>query len=186
MILIRIFIGFDFDETMKRDIKRTIGTVKKHMISGKITDFDNLHLTLKFIGDIDEARFDEVVKGVEDVISELRVFSMSLSDIGYFDKKNKYRVLWMGITGDLHVLTKSFDLLEDSLHKYNFEKDDRGYNPHITIGRKVKLDEELDNINKHLKIDRAHTCIVKKLYIYNSVSEDGKRVYKKIKEYDLM
>lgn len=156
------------------------------MISGKITDFDNLHLTLKFIGDIDESRFDDIVKGIEDVISELRVFNMSLSDIGYFDKKNKYRVLWMGIAGDLDVLTKSFDLLEDSLHKYNFEKDNRGYNPHITIGRNVKLDEELDIINRDLQIDRAHLCTVKKLYIYNSVNEDGKRVYKKIKEYELM
>lgn len=171
---------------MKKDIKRVSSLVKKHLISGKITEIDNIHLTLKFLGDIDDEQYDDVICGIEDAVDKIHPFNIGLDHIGYFDKKSKYRVLWLGIKGDLEAINEYFHLLDSSLNKYGFEKDFRDYSPHITIGRNIKLDEELESINQSLPINFQHSCRVDKLYIYNSVSEDGRRVYKKIKEYDLL
>lgn len=171
---------------MKKDIKRVSSLLNKHVISGKTTEIDNIHLTLKFLGDISDDKYGDVICGIEDVLDKIHPFNVGLGQIGFFDKKSNYRVLWLGITGDLDNLNEYFHILDSSLYKYGFDKEFRDYSPHITIGRNVKLDEELDSLNLVLPINYEHVCIVDKLYIYNSVSEDGRRLYKKIKEYDLV
>lgn len=171
---------------MKNNIKKTTSLIKKHLVSGKITETDNIHLTLKFLGDIPDERYEDVVRGVDEAVDKIHPFNMGLDKIGYFDKKSKFRVLWIGITGELIELNEYFHILDDSLHIHGFDKDFRDYSPHITIGRNIKLDDELETINQKLPIDYSHICKVAKLYIYNSISVDGKRVYKKIKEYNLV
>lgn len=183
--LIRVFIGFDFDDTMKEEIKKTSSLIKNHLISGKITDQDNIHLTIKFLGDICDDKYEDVVCAVDEVIDKIHKFNISLDKLGYFDKKSKYRVLWLGINGDMDCISKYFSILDSSLCDYGFDKDFREYTPHITIGRNIKLTMELDELNLLLPINHNHSCVINKLYIYESTSENGIRVYKKIKEYSL-
>ncbi len=96
---------------------------------------ENCHLTLKFLGEIQEEKLASIEKKARDVAKNFSPFELSLSATGVFPNPKFPRVLWLGLKGDLPVLKSLQANIEDSLSTIGFEPEKRPFSPHVTIGR---------------------------------------------------
>jgi 2'-5' RNA ligase len=113
------------------------------------TDSENIHLTLKFLGEIDKKLFTEVEHACQELASGFNVFTLNLKGIGAFPSARHPRVLWVGLAGATKLLEEMQERLEERLSAIGFEDEEKDFSPHLTIGR-VK-----SNKNTHELIARA-------------------------------
>ena len=171
----RIFIAVDFPENIKKEIARI--QEKLPEFQGKITEKENLHLTLKFLGETDEKALGEVKKRLSEI--RLKSFEAEISSIGYFSEKF-LRIIWLGISG-CNELQKQIDNKLEGL----FGKEER-FMGHLTIARiknvkgKQKFIEELKKIKVPSMKFRINAFCLKQ-----SVLTSEKPLYKNLGVYSL-
>jgi len=99
----------------------------------KAVERENIHMTLRFLGDVGEG----ILEDVKGLVSELEFapFPMELEGIGVFPNLGRPRVVWVGLTKGAEELAGIFNILEPALVGMGFKPDRRGFRPHITIAR---------------------------------------------------
>jgi len=128
----RGFIAVDIDVFPKllefeKEIKETGANVK-------LVEPENVHITLKFLGDTNESRIDEIDKIMKDAVKGIDPFNIQLKGAGVFPNQNYIKVIWIGIKqGEpIGVIASKID---EQLSKMGFKKEKRGFSPHLTIAR---------------------------------------------------
>lgn len=96
---------------------------------------ENLHLTLKFLGDTPEDRITALDAGIREVTSQLAAFSVSLSNVGCFPNARKPRVVWTGIQAKHQHLVGLNEAIETMAQAHGFDAEEKPFRPHLTIGR---------------------------------------------------
>jgi len=132
----RVFIGIEFDEPIKQYLKDVQDVVKTTTISGEFTLYSNFHLTLKYIGQINNNEFDELCDCIDDVSKDISPFYVKINDIGVFHKKNS-SIVFVGVQDPFNSLKRLYTKLEQTIIEAGFDPDERKYRPHITLGKKV-------------------------------------------------
>jgi len=95
----------------------------------------NLHLTLKFLGEIPSGRTDEVAGLMAGAAREIPPFEFRVEEGGGFPSLRAPRVLWIGIREPLELVGKLHQNMEDALSGAGFPRDERPFHPHVTVGR---------------------------------------------------
>jgi 2'-5' RNA ligase len=93
-----------------------------------------MHLTLKFLGDVDEELVPDVVRAVEDASGSVPAFVFETGGLGAFPSPRRARVIWLGV----EPVDEMFDLhegIEKELEALGFARERRPFRPHLTIGR---------------------------------------------------
>jgi len=106
---------------------------------------EKIHLTLKFFGNIDESRIDPIVKSIEGPVQNISPFTVSVRGMGAFPHFKNPRVIWVGLVDGKGVLVSFQKEVEKELGKIGFEPEDRGFHPHLTLGR-VKSNRGRDEL----------------------------------------
>lgn len=131
----RSFIAIELDKEVKDLIWREERKISEKVKGVKWVKCENLHITLKFLGDINESELEKIKSVIEKVGAETRRFKISGGDFGAFPEPSRTRVLFFGIKeGKSNIYTIN-DVLEQELSKLGFKREQRTYHPHITIGR---------------------------------------------------
>jgi len=179
--LIRCFIclelsreAIDYIEELQAIIK------KKNILQGKFTEPENLHLTLKFLGEIEESKIEEVKKKLSEI--KLKGFEVKLGQCGLFSKKS-LRILWIKLLGEgVYNLQKEIDSkLGDS-----FALEER-FMGHITIARIKKVFDKgifLDYV-KNIKTKRISFKVADFALKKSELKHEGP-VYNDIERYTLV
>ena len=94
---------------------------------------DNLHITLKFLGGVEEARLPDVVAAIGRAPS-VRAFDVPLRGLGAFPTPSRPRVIWAG-TADTPGFVALAGVIESGLAALGFPPEDRAFTPHVTLGR---------------------------------------------------
>jgi len=97
----------------------------------KLVEKENMHITLKFLGEIEEKMVDDVKKIVEDCKGER--FKISLQGIGFFPNERYIKVIWVGVEG-YEPIVKMAKCIDEKLSKLGFERE-KNYVPHLTVAR---------------------------------------------------
>ncbi len=95
----------------------------------------NLHLTLKFLGDIPEADAPKIGSAIHHVADDESPLEMTLQGMGAFPSIKRPRVLWIGFGGQVEGLKGLHGKLEDQLEQLGYDRDKRGFKAHLTIAR---------------------------------------------------
>jgi 2'-5' RNA ligase len=103
---------------------------------------ENIHLTLRFLGNIDESSQGEVIDSIESVFDKFSPLNMNFSGLGVFPDERRPRVLWTGLEGDVSRLSLLASEICTALRIKGFPKGRNHFSPHITIGRFKKKDVE--------------------------------------------
>jgi len=137
--MIRTFIAIDLeDDETKEKIISFSNRLKTHQPRMKQVESKNLHMTVKFLGDINESIAPKIFEILKDEINEGlfqgKKFQFQLKGAGQF---NRYSVIWIKLDGETEILQEAKDKLENLLHtKLKVAKDKRTkFKPHLTIGR---------------------------------------------------
>lgn len=150
----RLFIAIDLPEVLIKKIKILQDEIKRGCrarVSWSIPE--NIHLTLKFLGEVQEGKIDDIKEKIEDAGKGVGPFLLSVNGIGYFPNPHRPRVIWVGIKTYDNMLNTLYERLESGLKELGFEKEDRRFHPHLTLGRikeitrKTALKGMPDNLN---------------------------------------
>jgi 2'-5' RNA ligase len=110
----------------------------------------NIHLTLKFLGEIDEKKLGRITEILENVSGNKKTFQIRISTLGAFPKINSPRVIWVGIDKGDNEAKEIAKELEEKIAKIGIPKEDRPFSSHITIGR-TRSNLNLENLIQGLK-----------------------------------
>ena len=180
MTNIRAFIAIDLPGNILKEIKNI--QKKLPMFTGKKTEPENLHLTLKFLGNVDEKVLSNVKKRLREI--KLKSFETQINKIGFFDNQksrnyNRQIIVWLHMT-DCNELQKNVDNVLNRL----FEKE-RRFMSHLTIARikyvknKTKFFKELGKI----KIPQTLNFPVKNFKLKESALSRKGPVYEDLETY---
>ena len=145
MSQIRSFLAIDLDEDLKPKINDLINEFQEIDAKVKYVELENLHLTLKFFGDIDDEGLNLLIEAIENVVSKFNPFKINIKSCGAFPNKKHIRVIKLGIEDDT-ILKDLHKKLDKEFVQLGFDKDKK-FSTHLTIGR-VKSAKNKDLIKE--------------------------------------
>lgn len=180
----RAFIAIE----LSPEIKDSLSVIQSHLkYSGadvKWVAVNNIHLTLKFLGDITEEKCEKIKSVLDDIGALTKPFDISIKDIGTFPNINYPRVVWVGLdkgTAESKVLAEN---IAEGILKLGFEKDARAFEPHLTIGRvrspknKEALKEKI--LTAQIPVTKPHP--VSSVALFQSILSPKGPTYTKLHE----
>ena len=150
----RAFIAIELDQNIKEKISAIQKKLKQTEADVKWVKPENIHLTLKFLGDIDEKKAEKIKNILKNLAGDRQTFDMAISELGAFPKLRFPRVIWIGIKEGADDALKITSILDDKLVSIGFAKEKRGFSAHITIGRvrsnknRLRLIEAVNKFNE--------------------------------------
>ena len=133
---VRVFVAIGLSDQARNVLTDLVAELTRARVRGlRAVDPHGIHLTLKFLGNVPEARIASIVSEVSAVVAEHRPFSVELSDVGVFPNEASPRVLWVGVGGDLTELRELDQGVEGTLEGLGFARKRREFSPHLTVGR---------------------------------------------------
>jgi 2'-5' RNA ligase len=171
----RLFIGIDLSKEAVEYLSEIIDQLRSKAETGKFLNPDLIHLTIEFLGEVNSNRVQELEKLMSSISWE--PFELQLLTLGSF-KRREGDIVWMGFCAN-NELSSLWETLHCRLKTSAFSLEERPYVPHVTVGRRVKPEEVVDEISKTLSRPMPK-FIVDELYLYHSTSENGSLEYKKI------
>ena len=131
---------------------------------------ENLHLTVKFLGAVEEAKIASIMSALKQALRAVPAFSMAAAGLGVFPDIRRARVLWVRLHGD--ALGSLAAAVEAALESVGFARDKRDFSPHLTIGRWRSFgggSAELGQEMEHWKDYSFGECRVEEAILFESV-----------------
>jgi len=132
---IRTFIAVDIPDSIREKIARLQAKLKEKKANVKWVRPQTIHITLKFLGDVEEERIDEIGEAIERAVKGFQPFTAFVGGAGRFPNDRKPRVLWVGVKKGGNALSELADRIENECAQLGFEKGKRKYSAHLTLGR---------------------------------------------------
>ena len=96
---------------------------------------ENIHLTLKFLGNVQEETLGNLRAALKETCAEHEPFDIGLARLGAFPSARRARILWAGVDAGSDRLRALVTDLESALTPLGFEREKRAFTPHLTLGR---------------------------------------------------
>jgi 2'-5' RNA ligase len=132
---IRTFIAFKLPENILSGLQKTQESIQKSGLRLKWVRPKNIHLTLKFLGNVDGINIDRIHTAMKNSAKQQPPMSLAAKGIGVFPNIKRPRVLWAGISGDTDVLIDFQKALDKELEMTGFPREKRPYKGHLTLAR---------------------------------------------------
>lgn len=133
MSQVRAFLAIDLDDDLKPKINKIIKEFKQIDTRIKYVELTNLHLTLKFFGDIDTNGMNLLEEAIANVLKDFNAFNIKIMGCGAFPNRNHIKVIWVGIDED-SIIRDLHDKLDKEFVRLGFDRDKK-FSTHLTIGR---------------------------------------------------
>ena len=136
--MIRCFIAVDIPEDIREAINGVVEKVKDKGGSGGVrwVPVENIHLTLKFLGHVEERSLPEIERRLSDICMNTGPFSVAVRGTGAFPGPKHPSVLWVGMD-ESEELNRLYREIDEAMAGLGFEKEGRKFSPHLTIGRAI-------------------------------------------------
>lgn len=132
----RTFIGVDIGDAIRGSAAALVKELSKTGAAVKWVTPESMHVTLLFLGEVDDRELHSVCKAVKAAAEREPPFSLRVSGLGAFPTPRRPKVLWAGITDGADPLRRLHAGLEERMLELGcYRTEERGYNPHLTLGR---------------------------------------------------
>lgn len=159
MIKIRVFIAIEIPEAIKDYLIKVQKVIRENSGGGNFIAKENIHLTLRFIGETKDCELNKLKKALDRVALNQEDFEIHLEKLGQFSRGNK-GIIWVGVHKS-HMLEKLHSDLELALEEEGYSKEGRSFVPHITLGRQIRLTKEFEKIKEEVRIDNRAMLVDK-------------------------
>lgn len=137
----RLFIAVELSEEIKAELRRLQSLVVKTSPSLRLTTPEQMHITLKFLGDTPDETFPQVQELFHTIVDKHRTCSLSLSHTGCFPPRGKVRVVWVGVDDPDKVLAQCAASFSEEFASLGYPSEKREFTPHVTLARVKKAPE---------------------------------------------
>lgn len=133
---VRSFIAIKLPEDIKAGLKKIEDTLKStDPICAKWVDSESIHLTLKFLGNVDVTKIDAIVQSMKEAAKAISTFRLIIKGLGAFPDFKQVRIVWVGIEGDTDKLQMLQQNIESYIARLGFPTEKRPFTPHLTLAR---------------------------------------------------
>ncbi len=178
----RLFVACDLPEEIREKLAKVQEFLKSEDDKIKWVEKENLHLTLKFIGEVEEEKAEKIKAALSSV--KFRPFLTSVAEFGIFPPRGKIRVVWMGLLPQDKIIDLH-EMIDAALEKIGIEKDAR-FQAHITLGR-VKYIEDKEGFSRKVsKIKErfeSEPFKIDRFYLKKSTLTPKGPIYEDLKEF---
>jgi 2'-5' RNA ligase len=164
----RLFISIDLPE----NVRDAISDLYEALTGVRWTNDNQLHLTLRFIGEVDSVTENDIISSLKNV--PIEPFTLTVKGTGYFPPRQEPRILWVGIS-ECKELILLQNRIENALSALALKPETRKFHPHISIGRVTDGHREriAHFINKH-NLFNCEPFSVSEFHLYRSyLKKDG-------------
>ncbi len=171
---IRSFIAIELPD----ELKLALSQLELELKSGKQpwvkwVDTKNIHLTLKFLGNISTDRVSEITKAMEEATQGIPPFHLEVRSLGVFPNLKRVQVVWVGISGEVEKLVRLQQCIESNLAHLGFTPESRPFTPHLTLARlrnQASLEErqKFGQLIASTRFEAAHTIKVEAINLMRS------------------
>lgn len=179
----RLFIAINISEEIKAGLKKIADKLKEIDADVKWVRPEGMHITLKFLGNVDENRKDKIMHVLEEISARKSPFTVTFQGVGVFPDLKRPRVVWIGIEKGREELKDIAKELDAHLSGLGFLKEAREFSVHLTLGRvkssrgREKLVEVLESYNIILP-----ELFVQKISLMESILKREGAEYRKVRE----
>lgn len=132
---IRAFVAIELPDAAKAFLEDVITGLKQSRADVRWTKPASIHITLKFLGNIDAPIISAIGNRLDPIFSIQQPFDLTISDLGTFPDERRPRVIWAGLSDSSGYLSKMAGKVDRALIDLGFESETRPYKPHLTLGR---------------------------------------------------
>ena len=162
--VLRAFVAIPIPEMVTDFLQRIQKRLDLPGVNVRWVKTANIHLTLKFLGDIESSTVGQVADQLDIAVGSTPSFQLNASGFGVFPNRRQVRILWVGLGGDVGCLKTARDAIEKRMGMLGHKKERRRFKPHLTIGRArnridgqvfgSSLDELTDIASDSFQVDR--------------------------------
>jgi 2'-5' RNA ligase len=184
----RIFIALDIPAEIRERIAEFVEHARPYAPEAKWARIEGLHVTLKFVGEVSDAKVHEIRSALPAVKAE--PFDVKFSGSGFFPGPNAPRVFWIGVEGG-EGLAGLAAAIDSTTHALGIAKETRAFSPHLTLARSGsgpgsgQLLRPLRNFEQAEAGAQFGTMTAREFFLYRSELQKGGARYTKLERFGL-
>ena len=153
--MIRTFVAVDVNPETRAALSRDLATLRNAFPGVKWSNPDNLHLTLKFLGDVRESDLDELFSALDEAVSGFEPFVIEVGGVGAFPHWRAPRIVWAGCRDGADEAARLGLAVDKACADLGYEPERRTFQPHLTLGR-VKFPADASGLR--VAVDALGDC----------------------------
>lgn len=181
--MIRSFIAVDIPNEIKNKIAEIQMELQQILPKVSWVKPSNIHLTLKFLGDVTPEQIPSIEEAIHDAVKGLQPFDIKIGGIRAFKNLSQPKVLWINIATEPTSIIQLAENLDSSLNCLSFPKESRKFTPHLTIARirnHINLTKFVSYFDAYNKMDYVPIHIKQLSLIKSQLASEG-AIYTKLK-----
>lgn len=187
MARFRLFVAIKLEDALKKRLKECQDRLKEAGSDVGWVDVQNIHITLKFLGYIEEEYLTRVKEIIKKSVQDIRPIYLNFRGIGGFPKFQRPRVVFVMVEDNMGCLATINSRLEEGFQALGVEKEDRVYEPHLTLGR-VKSPHNIERLVKLMEKYRDESFgeeLVSSILLMQSQLTPKGPIYTKLEDFPL-
>ncbi|MDD5455241.1 MAG: RNA 2',3'-cyclic phosphodiesterase [Candidatus Ratteibacteria bacterium] len=183
----RCFIAIPLPKYTHEELAKIQSQLKETKADVAWVKTDNIHLTLKFLGNVDETKIQLISQKLKDSLSKCVSFETDIGKLGAFPTLSNPRVIWIGIDKNEDKIKNLQKITEEILGPFGFEKETRPFHPHLTLGR-VRDKKNIQKLTEKLKslpLPQLKPITVDKIILFQSILKPTGAEYNTLNEFQL-
>jgi 2'-5' RNA ligase len=177
----RFFIAVEISEQVREQVTRRIELLRRSFPDLPVgwEKPEKLHLTLKFLGEVEEGKLPGIIEAIEKVARNVSPFELEVAGANVFPERGAARVLWLDVTRGKEILRKLNQLIEDECCALGFEREEHLYKPHLTIARLREPQRSQELAKLHIESQfPAIACTISEIVVFQSQQTPNGVVYR--------
>ncbi len=130
---LRLFLAIQINQEVINKIEQFVKPIQKEFPKLKWVAIQNIHITLKFLGNVEITKIHLLKKSLENI--KIPSFNLMIKNTGCFPNSSKPRVLWIGVENPDNNLKSLYNQIETTLQALNYPKESKPFEPHLTLAR---------------------------------------------------
>jgi RNA 2',3'-cyclic 3'-phosphodiesterase len=188
---IRTFVAIELPE----NIKQYLAGIENNLKSGcpsslKWVNPGNIHLTLKFLGNIETKQIESILHSIKEAVQGFQPFILNITDLGVFPNLRNIQVVWVGLNGDTQILLDLQKKVESNLAPLGFPVEKRPFTAHLTLARvsfntNISEKQTLSDAISGFKINTDFSFQAKEVSLMKSQLERTGAIYTRLHSIEL-
>ncbi len=177
MSLLRTFIAIAASDEVRRRCANLIRRLDTPETAARWTQPQNLHHTLKFIGDTQDRQLADVCRAMARAAKTIEPFVLESAGVGAFPRLTSPRIVWVGAEAGAGTVTALHAALDQELYEVGFGLEARRFQPHLTLGRIRKGETSqahlVQLLQQHAEFHAGHATVDEIILFSSRLEKDG-------------